>query len=267
MEESNCCWWNKHATTENPVRDQYEVQVRKSYTCLENNWTMLNDNPLNWFILISSYLIFLKMSVLGSKNQNYSTSDDARKKFKQVASLTSDSTILGMFGPLSILTSWYQAAQKWCINDDGTQSSRKCELCDADRLDQTSYLAAKNISLKKYMIKIIVCERFRRNRVNYRCQNRNFNQCLLIICRLIFYYFNSNKAAGFCNPAFGNLPKCTLAKNFLDNVSVTQCLSDSSSIWTSLNWSNTQLVYKHNSDIKKTVNCFTLKCLLHFTSN
>lgn len=39
------------------------------------------------------------MSVLGSENQNYSTSDDARKKFEQVASLTSDSTILGMFVP------------------------------------------------------------------------------------------------------------------------------------------------------------------------
>ena len=53
----------------------------------------------------------------------------------------------------------------------------------------------------------------------YRGQNGNFNQCLLIVCRLIFNDFYSNKTVCFCNPAFSNLPECPMAKDVFDNVS------------------------------------------------
>lgn len=50
-------------------------------------------------------------------------------------------------------------------------------------------------------------------------QNRDFNQGLLIVCRLIFNNFNSSETVSFCNPAFSNLPKCPMAKNIFDDVS------------------------------------------------
>ena len=50
-------------------------------------------------------------------------------------------------------------------------------------------------------------------------QNGDFNQCLLIVCRLIFNNFNSCKAVRFGNPAFSNLPERPVAENIFDDVS------------------------------------------------
>lgn len=62
--------------------------------------------------------------------------------------------------------------------------------------------------------------------VSYCCQDRNFNKCLLIICWLVFDDFHSKKTICFCNPAFSNLPKGTMPKNFFDNVPTDKkCLS------------------------------------------
>lgn len=55
----------------------------------------------------------------------------------------------------------------------------------------------------------------------YHCQNRNFNKCLPMVGRLIFYDLNCNKTISFWNPAFCNLSKSPLAKNVFHNVPKT----------------------------------------------
>lgn len=54
--------------------------------------------------------------------------------------------------------------------------------------------------------------------VEYRCKNRHFNPCLLIVGRLIFNYLHSNKTVCFNIQASSNLPKSPVAKNIFDNV-------------------------------------------------
>jgi hypothetical protein len=50
----------------NPKKIHYRTRSPKQdcYTCLENIWTMFKDNPLKWFIFISSYLKRFRTSKL-----------------------------------------------------------------------------------------------------------------------------------------------------------------------------------------------------------
>ena len=52
------CNINQETFKINPKKIHYRNRSPKQdcYTCLENIWTMLKDNPLKWFNFISSYL-------------------------------------------------------------------------------------------------------------------------------------------------------------------------------------------------------------------
>lgn len=52
MKEKQKDWDIKLSVKQSPN----SITSKKSRTCLENNWTMVSDSPLKWFILISSYL-------------------------------------------------------------------------------------------------------------------------------------------------------------------------------------------------------------------
>lgn len=52
-------------------------------------------------------------------------------------------------------------------------------------------------------------------------QDIDLMNCLVVICRLIFYHFYSNMCICLRNPALCNLSKCPLAKHFFDYVPIT----------------------------------------------
>lgn len=120
------------------------------------------------------------------------------------------------------LTGQSQAFQMICTSVAEIQNNQGYEQCDVQHQDQTSDSTAKR-KLQRTIFIIIFCAQTQfailtAPNIIYHVQNRDLNNCLPIISRLILNYLHSNITVSLQIPAFGNLSKGPLAKDIFDSV-------------------------------------------------